>query len=319
MSHESDLKVRKIITAQDAATALPARVNSSGINKSSFGHVAVVGGCVGLIGAPILAAHAALRTGAGLVTVAFPKDLENSLASRLSPVIMTLSLKQAFEGTIASAGATEALELANRCTAVAFGPGLGKGAEITVFVQKFLEGCHVPVVVDADALNALAAMSDQGVSIIKTRKTATILTPHPKELARLLTVTTEVVQADREAVAKQATEKFGCVVVLKGHRTIVTSGEAITFENDTGHPGMATAGTGDVLTGILAAILAQHIEPLAAAKAAVHIHGLAGDLAATVIGGNTGMIATDLIEFLPRAIGECQRKSLNIPPSCDFP
>ena len=299
--------ILKTITAQEVALLLPARMNANNVNKSSFGHVVVIGGSIGLLGAPILAAHAAMRAGAGMVTVAFPEELENSIASRLSPVAMTFPLKQAFEGTITSSSANEAVEVTNRSTSVALGPGLGKGAEVNSFVRTFLLGCTIPVVVDADGLNALAATTDLGVSIITARKAATILTPHPKELARLLGISTESIQADREAAAKQAVEKYGGVVVLKGHQTIVTAPHSPTLQNANGNPGMATAGTGDVLTGVIAAMLAQKLDPLHAAIAGVFLHGAAGDLAALSMGGTTGLIATDLIEFLPKAIGDCQR------------
>jgi ADP-dependent NAD(P)H-hydrate dehydratase / NAD(P)H-hydrate epimerase len=283
------------------ANWLPPRVNAAGINKSTYGHVAIVGGSSGLLGAPILSSHAAMRAGSGLVTVLFPAEFETLIVSRLSPVIMTRPLKSS-SGTVSSLAIEVAIELSNRATAVGLGPGLGQGRDVNDFVRSFVAQCQRPLVLDADALNALALDIGESSRLLRARKFPTVLTPHPKELARLLSISTTDVQFDREQAVKQAFELYGCSVVLKGHRTLIGDPTGTIYENSNGNVGMATAGSGDVLTGIISAFLAGGLAAPDAAAAGVFVHGLAGDLAGNAIGGMTGLIATDIIDSLPRAI-----------------
>lgn len=291
----------------DVARWLPVRKNARDTNKGTFGHVLILAGSKGFVGAPVMAAEAAARTGAGLITLATPEGLQSTIAARVSPVVMTRGLKQAEDGTFASGAVRSALALGEKVTSVALGPGLGQNDEVAAFVREFVAHCPVPLVIDADALNVLAHESDHGEKIINDRAMTTILTPHPGEMARLLGVTAKTIQEDREGAVSRAARKYGCIALLKGARTLITDARGTLYLNPTGNPGMATGGTGDVLTGVIAALLAQHLKPLEAAVSGAYIHGLAGDLAAAVDGDEIGMIATDVIAFLPKAIGHCHQ------------
>ena len=281
---------------------LPARENQRDSNKGSFGHAMLFAGSRGYLGAAILAAEGAARTGAGLTTLAVPNSSQATVVSRISPVVMTRGLAETDGGAFASSALESALKLAARGTAAAIGPGIGgKDDPDTVkFVIDFIAGCGVPLVIDADALSILADTPDGGASVIRARMAATVLTPHPGEME------TRAVQADRRAATRKATEKYNCTVLLKGARTLIASPDGRLNINTTGNPGMATGGAGDVLTGVIAALLAQGLAAHKAAAAGAFVHGLAGDLAAARNGGQTGLIATDLIDLLPRAIGQCQ-------------
>jgi hydroxyethylthiazole kinase-like uncharacterized protein yjeF len=286
---------------------LPPRKNQRDTNKGTFGHVIVFAGSRGFFGAPILVAEAAQRVGAGLVTLAIPDDLEKQIVSRISPVIMTRGLSQGLDTSFNFHTVPEALALVESHTVVAIGPGIGLGLEVSEFVSSFVERCPVPLVIDADALTLLSQLEDQGKSIIKNRKSATILTPHPAELARLLGMTTESIQNDRLSAIKLAVKLYDCVVLLKGSRTLTSDSSGKIYLNMTGNPGMSSGGSGDTLTGIIAGLLAQNLEALTAATAGTFLHGLAGDLVAQENQITTGMIATDLISYLPRAIAKCQQ------------
>lgn len=290
------------------STWFPARTNSVNINKGTFGHVLVIGGSPSYTGAPILTAEASARTGAGKVSLLFPNALTHVIVSRLSPVIVTRAIETNSPGYFTETATAEALALceAPHASVVALGPGLGRESETSDFVRMFVEDCPAPLVVDADALTLLADRADHGVSILRSRTLPTVLTPHPGELAALLGVSTEEIQADRQAAVRSAVRKFGCVIVLKGFQTLIADSENGVHMNTTGHPGLATAGTGDVLTGIISGLIAQGLSPWRAAVVGVHIHGLAADVAAKDIGGITGMIASDLLEALPRAIAQMQ-------------
>lgn len=295
----------------DVRKWLPLRKNRRDTNKGTFGHVIVFAGSRGFAGAPILVAHAAQHAGAGRVTLAIPDDLEKDIISRLSPVIMTVGLSQARDSSFSLHAIPEALALVeSNATVVALGPGIGLGDQVSEFVSEFVARCLVPLVIDADALTILAKSSDRGQSIIKSRKATTILTPHPAELGRLLGLTTETVQNDRRSAIKKAVEYYGCVVVLKGSRTLISDSSEKIYLNTTGNPGLSSGGTGDALAGLIAGLLAQNLEALPAAAAGVFLHGLAGDLVAKKINGTIGIIATDLITYLPQAIAKCQQVEL---------
>ena len=292
--------------AADVARWLPARVNGRDSNKGKFGHVLVFAGSSGFVGAPVMVAEAAARTGAGLVTLAIPEGIHQPAMARVSPVVMTRGLTQSREGTFGPEALEAALKLTEKSSAVALGPGLGHGPPAAAFVRGLVARCPVPLVVDADALTLLSQEPDRGASLIRGRSAPTILTPHPGEMGRLLGTDTDAVQSDRRAAVTQAAETYGCVALLKGARTLITSPEGLLYVNTTSNAGMATGGAGDVLTGVLAALLAQHLEPLQAAAAGAYLHGLAGDLVAAAQGGPAGLIATDLIAHLPVAIAHCQ-------------
>jgi hydroxyethylthiazole kinase-like uncharacterized protein yjeF len=293
---------------RDVAEWLPKRKNGRDANKGSYGHVAIFAGSAGFAGAPILAAEAAARAGAGLVTLVVPVGLQKPVMALISPSIMTNGLIETSRGTFGPSALEEALAVAKKVSVVAIGPGLGTGQEVATFIREFITRCPVPLVIDADALNALAKEADQGASITRSRTSATILTPHPGEMGRLLGIETALVQDNRRNAATQGAAKFGCVVLLKGARTLIAGSDGALFLNQTGNAGMATGGAGDALTGLIAGYLGQHLEPIRAAAAAAFIHGLAGEIASNLRGGAIGLIATDLIEQFPRALARCHEK-----------
>ncbi len=297
--------------ASDVARWLPVRINGRDSNKGKFGHVSVFAGSAGFAGAPALSAEAAARTGAGLVTLAVPSGIQPALMARVSPVVMTQGLAETAGGTFSKAALDAALKLAGKGTAAAIGPGLGGGedSDTRAFVREFVSRCPVPLVIDADALNCLAQERDRGASAVKSRTAATILTPHPGEMGRLLGTGTQAVQEDRRAAVEQAAHSYGCVVLLKGARTLIASPDGRIGVNVTSNPGMATGGAGDVLTGLAAALLGSDLPAWEAACAAAYLHGLAGDLAAAKQGSPAGLIATDLIDFLPAAIARCHSEN----------
>lgn len=272
---------------------LPPRALDS--NKGNFGRVLVVAGSRGMSGAALLCASAALRAGAGLVKVAVPAEILPIVAAG-NPCITTAPLPQDAEGRIAHA----ALEmLTNLCEAqdvVAVGPGLGQSPELTALMIELADKIARPMILDADGLNAFVGHLDK----LRAAEASRIVTPHPGEFARLLQTDTKTVQGQRQARAVEFARKQNLIVVLKGRATIVTDGRRV-YANTTGNPGMATGGTGDVLTGIIAALVGQHLPPFEAAQLGVYLHGLAGDLARDQI-GDVSLIATDLLDFLPPAL-----------------
>ncbi len=297
--------------AADMSRWLPSRDESRDSNKGKFGHVFVFAGSQGFVGAPTLTAEGAARTGAGLVTLVVPQGLQDSVMCRVSPVVMTRGLPETAQGAFSQEALEDALHLAEKADAVALGPGLGGVASepTRAFVKQFVARCPGPLVVDADALNILAAESDHGAAILQSRSAPTVLTPHPGEMGRLLGLGTKDVQADRHGAVARAVSMFGCVVLLKGARTLVADPTGALYVNTTGNSGMASGGMGDTLTGIIAALLAGHVPPTQAAAAGAYLHGLAGDLAAAGHGGKAGLLATDIIEWLPRALARCAEEA----------
>ena len=269
------------LCASIAGALLPPRPADS--HKGTFGHLLAYAGSPGKGGAAVLLGRAALRTGVGLCTLAVPESMRAELTGE-QPELMTAARDDPADGK----------------DAVALGPGLGSGAPIQDLVQAIVTGCDLPVVIDADGLNALAATKD-GLKILKRRKGETVLTPHPKEAARLLGIPVAEIQADRLKAARDLARAAGSIVVLKGHRTVIACPEGKASFNSTGNPGMATAGTGDVLTGIIGAFLAVGCNPFDAARLGTFLHGLAGDLAACETGMDS-LIASDLLAQLPAAI-----------------
>ena len=264
-------------------------------HKGQFGYVLAVGGSRGMAGAMVLAARSAIRSGAGKVTAAVPEGLYPIVASHLV-VCTTEPLPEGPGGVLAPESADRVVDLSADFHVVALGPGLGRAAGLVRLTADLLERVTLPMVVDADGLNCLA----ETVEVLHERPAPTVLTPHPKEMARLTGRGTGKVQAEREATAAEFARRWGVVVVLKGAGTVVTDGHRI-YVNTTGNPGMATGGSGDVLTGAIAGLVAQGLEPFDAAVLGVYIHGLAGDLAREEL-GEAGMIATDILERLPAAL-----------------
>ena len=284
-----------LITKDFAKAALPVRAASA--HKGTFGHAGILAGSVGKTGAAALAAKAALRTGVGLVTVGVPASLNDIVEAKLLEA-MTLSLPETKARTLGRAAFDRILDFIQSKTAVAIGPGLSTHPETVEVVQSLMKHLDRPVVLDADALNALASRP----SLLTECKTPPILTPHPGEMARLEgDATPQSVNADRLGTARRFARERGVFVVLKGARTVVARPDGLLMICPTGNPGMATAGTGDTLTGMLVSLLAQGVPSWEAACASSYLHGAAGDLAAARF-GSAGMIAGDLIEQIPYAI-----------------
>lgn len=274
---------------------LPPRAADS--HKGDYGRVLVVGGSRGMAGAPALVGKAALRSGAGLVTLAVPRSIQATVAG-FEPSYMTLSFGSAEGDSLRGEDVDDVLQAADRMTAIALGPGLGQASYTAGLVHDLYSRVEQPMVVDADGLNALA----KDVAQIRTPVGPRILTPHPGEFQRLAgekCATDVPTRAEQAAMLCRLDQSSQTIVVLKGHQTIVTDSSQFAV-NTTGNAGMATGGTGDCLTGVIVALLAQGLSPWEAARLGVHVHGLAGDLAAEEL-GQVSLIASDLIEYLPRA------------------
>jgi len=267
-------------------------------HKGTFGHVLVVGGSIGKLGAAVLTCHAALRSGVGLVTLAVPRSAMSHLPG-LWPEIMVEPIEDQGHGHFVPESVPALLKLLERKDALALGPGLSQHEGVATFVTQLISQSTVPTVVDADGLNALAGHSQD----LRGAKAPLILSPHPGEAARLLGTDTATVQSDRVFAIRQLTTLTGATVVLKGARTLVANPAGRLSVNQTGNPGLGTGGTGDVLTGLIGGLLAQGQEPEDAAVTGVFLHGLAGDLAATELGGRA-MIAGDVIAHLGAAFRE---------------
>ncbi len=279
--------------------ALPPRADDS--HKGDFGRVLVAAGSRGMSGAAVLCASAALRGGAGLVRLAVPESVL-PLVAGANPCYMTLPLPEDRDGRLSARALAPLLDAARWGTAIAIGPGLGQSADVTAVVLGVVGQTTVPLVLDADGLNALVPHLD----VLSARTAPTVLTPHPGEFARLLGCATADVQARRQEAALAFAASRRVVVVLKGHGTVVTDGRRV-FVNTTGNPGMATGGTGDVLAGLIGALLARGLEPFTAAQVGVYLHGLAGDLARDDL-GETGLISSDLLDYLPLAFRKHARQ-----------
>jgi ADP-dependent NAD(P)H-hydrate dehydratase len=291
----NEASVEELVPAVEVLTHLPVlpprRADS---NKGQFGRILVVAGSRGMSGAAILSSSAALRAGAGLVYLATPASIQ-PLAAAANPCYLTSPLPEDPEGRLAEHAEGEILRLAEGKDVLAVGPGLGRSAGISKMIAAVLGKVQVPLVLDADGLNAL----EQNAKSLKEHKAPLIMTPHPGEFARLLGTDVASVQSQRRDLAVRFAQENGVVLVLKGQGSIVTDGRRV-YVNTTGNPGMASGGTGDVLTGVIAALLGQHLEPFAAAQLGVHVHGLAGDLARDEL-GEISLIASDLLDYLPRA------------------
>ncbi len=268
---------------------LPVRPREA--HKGDFGRVLLLCGSVGFTGAAALAARAALRTGSGLIFLGVPEAVYPILAVKLDEPIV-FPLPDDGRGRFSARAIPEIRERLGACDACLVGPGLGRSDELTALVEAVLDAASCPVVLDADGLNAL----DGHIDRLRGRSGPTVLTPHEGEFARL----GGDLGRGREEAARRMARETGTVVLLKGHRTIVTDGET-AYRNTTGNPGMATGGSGDVLAGILVSLLGQGVPPLEAAAAAAWLHGEAGDRCARET-GEYGLTPGDLIEELPRLL-----------------
>ena len=287
-------------TENAAANWLPLRASDS--HKGSYGRVLVIAGAIGMTGAAALASEAALRVGAGLVTLAIPKSLNTILEVKLSEV-MTLPLPETENGSLAESATQYILEYADRNQSVlAIGPGLSQHPETVALVHQLIkenseQGLDLQMVVDADGLNALAKAKE----LIPLLNEKAVITPHLGEMERLTGMPIQTLAADRISTAKQFTQKYGLTLVLKGAPTVTSNSNGEVWINPTGNPGMATAGMGDVLTGVITGLIAQKVPSANAATLGVYLHGLAGDIAADTIGIH-GLIAGDVLKTIPLAI-----------------
>jgi len=264
-------------------------------HKGDFGKVCIIAGSTGMSGAAALAGRAALRAGAGLVRVATPKSVLPIVAS-IEPSFTTIALPEDSLGRISAKAINPILEAVSENDAMAFGPGVGISGALRSVLEALLEQDQLRLIIDADGLNNLAGIKDWPIKL----KANLILTPHPGEMKRLWSgLFREQLPSDRKQQAVQMSQQTKTVVALKGAGTVVTDGEKI-YINKTGNPGMATAGSGDVLTGVITALAGQGLNDFDAAVLGVYIHGLAGDIAAEKI-GQVSLMTTDIIQALSDA------------------
>ena len=270
------------------------------MQKGEAGRIFVLAGSVGLSGAAALCTMGALRIGAGLVTLGLPKSLHQPMVEKLTEAMFKV-LPESKEGCLSLRGLPEIVSTIDKMDGVAIGPGLSQHAETKALVQQLLPKIVKPLVLDADGLNALA----EAVEVLKKLSLPIVLTPHPGEMARLIRLSAEEVQRDRQRIASEFAKKYRVIVVLKGHGTVVASFDGSAYLNDTGNPGMASGGFGDVLTGMIAGLAGQKLSLFDAARLGVYLHGLAGDLAAKEV-GEVGLLASDLAARIPQAIRQYQ-------------
>lgn len=304
-----------LITPKDIAHLFAPRPRDS--NKGMYGHVLVIGGALGKAGAVAMAGFAALRAGAGLVTVATARSVLATVAG-FHPELMTEPLKETDSGSIALNAVEHVRNLAEQKTVLAIGPGISRNSDTAELVRAVVSEATIPIVLDADGLNAFEGNAkdlDRKVHRGGTNnaKKTLVLTPHPGEMARLTGLTTAQIQRDRVNVARKFAQEHGLILVLKGDRTVVAGRDGEIWINPTGNPGMATGGTGDILTGIVAGLIAQNPNRvIEAVIGAVYLHGLAGDIAREHV-GEQPLVATDLIKTLADAIRRIRAASAEKP------
>jgi len=267
-------------------------------HKGTFGKVCIVAGSVGMSGAAALAGRAALRSGAGLVRVATARSALPVVAA-LEPCYTTIALAEDAAGRISGKAIGAILEATAQNDVTAIGPGLGASAHLRSVIETLIRQEGLRLLIDGDGLNNLSRLPDWP----SRRKAQLVLTPHPGEMARLWSgLFRDKIPSDRQEAAAHMAQATGCVVALKGAGTVVTDGQRL-YINDTGNPGMATAGSGDVLTGVVTALMGQGLDNFEATVLGVHVHGAAGDIAAATH-GQISLIATDILEALPRAFAK---------------
>jgi len=291
-----------LIAARDFAPLIASRPAAS--NKGNFGHVLVIGGSLGKAGAAAMAGMAALRVGAGLSTVATPRSVLATVAG-FHPEIMTEPLEETAEGSIARGALDRIDKLAAGKTVLAVGPGISRVPETSEMVRAIVTKYQMAMVLDADGLNAFEGQADK----LNGKGRSLVITPHPGEMARLIGSNPAAVQRDRINVARSFAREHDLIVVLKGHHTLIAMPNGAVWVNTTGNPGMATGGTGDILTGMIAGFMAQNTgRTTEAVTAAVYLHGLAGDVARERLGEHS-LVATDLLRTLPEAFRRVRASS----------
>lgn len=292
-SGDAEVGVRALHRSAAMNLALP---RPQGAHKGDFGHVAIVAGSVGMTGAATLAAMGALRIGTGLVTVAVPESLNDIMEVKLTEA-MTIPVPQGKARAFGMASLDRVLEIIDERDAAVIGPGFGRDEDTLAFTLKLIRKLAKPAIIDADALYAVS----RDLSVLEKCKAPLVITPHPGEMATLIGTTADQVQSNRLEVARAFAKEHGVTVVLKGAGTVIAAPDGGAFINTTGSPGMATGGTGDVLSGMIGGLLAQGSDH--AANAAVYLHGRAGELAAEKL-GEAAMLATDLADSIGGAIQE---------------
>jgi len=259
--------------------------------------VLIIAGSKRMLGASALCGLAAMRSGAGLVTLGIPKSLNSPLQKKISPVIMTRPLPETRSQELGISAYRTLANESSRYSAIAIGPGLGRSASTQRFVLSAIRNSPLPMVIDADALNILSL----NLKVLKNSNVERVLTPHPGEMARLTGMRKSAIERHRKEIAQAFALKNKCVLLLKGHLTIIASAKGKATINQTGNSGMATAGSGDVLTGMIAAFLAQGLTGYEAAKLGAYLHGSSGDHAAERI-GRISLIATDILDSIPAVL-----------------
>jgi len=272
-------------------------------HKGDFGHIFILAGSARFSGAAVLCSEAAMRSGAGLVTLGIPKSLNSTIIKIKPKEVMTFPLPETSDGTLSLSGYKKIKDFVKKVDVLVVGPGLTQNKSTQGLVRKVISKIDKPMVIDADGLNALVGHLKMLYAIRYTLY-AKILTPHPGEMARLMGISIKKVQGNRKDITKKFAKDYKVTAVLKGHNTVVADYKSNLYVNKTGNPGMATAGSGDVLTGMIAAFLAQGLTAFEASKYAVYLHGLAGDLAAKEK-TQISLIVSDIIDKIPEAIKLC--------------
>jgi NAD(P)H-hydrate epimerase len=269
-------------------------------HKGNFGHIFVLAGCAQFSGAAILCSTAAMRSGAGLVTLGIPSGLINAIIKIKSPEVMLMPLEQTRQLTLSLEAYSQIKTKLGKIDILIIGPGLSKNKSTQGLIRRLVKNIDKPTVIDADGIDAFRG---HHIDLLRRNKKSqdVILTPHPGEMSRLIGKSIKEIQSNRKRIAKEFAKNYRITVVLKGYQTIVADYRGSLYINKTGNPGMATAGSGDVLTGMIGAFLGQGLAGFQAAKYAVYLHGLAGDLAAKDK-TQLGMIASDIVEKIPKAI-----------------
>lgn len=282
-----------MVTKEIVKSLLPFRATYS--HKGSFGKVLILAGSVGMTGAAYLASEAAIRSGTGIVILGIPRSLNQIMEVKLTEV-MTLPLAETKKQSLGEDAEETILKLMKDFSVLGIGPGISRELETQRLVRKIIEKSNIPLVVDADAIYALS----KDTNILKKVKVPLVITPHPGEIAKLINKSIDYILDNQLDIAREIAQEFGIMVVLKGARTIVANKEGEAYINIGDNSGMATGGTGDVLTGIICSLIAQGADSFSAAIAGVYIHSLAGDLARD-IKGERGMIAGDILSQVPQA------------------
>ena len=286
--------INKFVTDEDFVREnLPVRKKNS--QKGDYGKVLIIGGRQGMTGAPAMAAEAALRMGAGLVTVGIAKSLNPVMEEKLTEA-MTYPLSET-DGHLSKDAAPQIKRLMERADAVLFGPGAGTSEDVYELLKAVMENCRVPLIIDADGLNVLSNHTE----LLEKCSCSLIFTPHEVEMSRLVKTSLSEVTENRMSISHDYAQENGVTLILKGHHTIVTAEDGTQYINITGNPGLATGGSGDVLAGMIADLAARGLKGDIAAAVDVYLHGKSGDIAAEALGEDS-LIATDIIKFLPQAI-----------------